>query len=690
MASFSFSLRAALGLLPKTENIESQQKQLFDEYNKMLGFTESEILAEYYELDKLINSNEFKNLKSEILNLNYKNTKEYTDEIEYQKLKKNNQIINYFKVLNSDDYKKFSDILNSADLTLYNELTKQVGSQEHINEKNEMQQMLKSEQQKKQTYIKQKKQADIKNYYSFLNSAQYKLYTELNQSDELTNYIKLDEFVKSSQLAQFKLNLANELKTEQNKPKELSALKKLPEVKAYNKAQNKDEITEPEAILKIKELETYINSNNYKQKLASLDYKNTDEYKNEQKYIELKKSSKFKNYFKIAQSQKLSTFNSFSGSNTLAAFIELELYINSEAYTQKLKTLDYTNCDGYKNEQQLNNLKHDSKIKFYLTYSQSKQYKLFEQTSGSDILKRYNELDELVNSEKFIAYKQYMLDKNKFDKTEHAQNEKRYNELKNSDEIKWYLSVKDSDKFNEIKLWNLVFEDDFTAGKIDTEKWMNSFFWGKMLLNDRYVMAGDKQYFTDNKNVELNGTTLKIITKQENTTGKVWHPLHGFNTQNFNYTSGMLSTAHSFRQKYGRFEAKIKLNSSFPVYQAFWLKGEKIMPEIDVVKFNMDKKNRLQVSSICGDVTDLKSAKKITSKLNGSYFTDKYFIYTIDWLPEKISWKINNTEIFSTTEPIPDEPMYIMLSSGLQANAGDTGLPAAFEIDWVRCYEKVL
>ena len=44
MANFSFALRLAFGLLPKTEKIESDRNQLIAEYNKLNEFKDSETL----------------------------------------------------------------------------------------------------------------------------------------------------------------------------------------------------------------------------------------------------------------------------------------------------------------------------------------------------------------------------------------------------------------------------------------------------------------------------------------------------------------------------------------------------------------------------------------------------------------------------------------------------------------------
>lgn len=592
MANLGFTLRSTLGLIPKTDKIESVKQALQEEFEKLNTYAESDELKEYNELKELINSDEFKTNKSNILALDFKKSDEYQKEVKYNKLKKHKGIVNYYKVKESSQLSEFN---------------------------------------------------------------------ETEQSDELKNYLELKEYLASDSHAKVKSDINDNFKIEKNKVKDLKKQSKNSRLKTYYKIKNSSK------------LEMYNSLTNEAEQLS-------DE--------ELKADKKYKSYIAFKNSQAFSVYNEVKDSDELTEYEQLNEYINSNDYKQALESLTYKNTDEYKKEEQFASLKKSNKIVHWEKFQKSKPYLLFKEIEDSDILKEYEELDEFINSDKFKEYKEYMLDKEKWKKTDDFNKEVRLQELEKSDDIKWYLATQDSKKFDELKAWNITFEDDFTSGKVDETKWMNSFFWGKMNLNDRYVIAGEKQYYTDNKNFEINGTTLKIVTKKEDVEGKVWHPMHGFAPQKFSYTSGMLSTAHSFRQQYGKIEAKIKLNAQYPIYQAFWLKGEKILPEIDVFKFNMDKKNRLQLSTITGDPMDYKNAKANTNKLNGSTFTKDYFIYTVDWEENQITWKINGIEVYSTTENIPNEPLYLMLSSGLISEPKEELQNNAFEIDWVRCYER--
>lgn len=452
------------------------------------------------------------------------------------------------------------------------------------------------------------------------------------------------------------------------------------ELKRLNEYKESDELKQ------FNELNDFVNSAEFKAKKAeitSLNYGSSDYCAKEKQFIGLNKDKRVKNYFSVSQSSDLKRFESASNSDALKRLKELAETVNSADFQQA--KADKSNPDKMaecKNLlQEYKSLTKNSEIKFWKKYQASKQYKMFVETSNSSLIADYEELKAYVNSDEFKTQKAYLLDKNRFSQSEEAAKERKFEELKNSENIKWYQATVNSNKFDELKAWNLTFEDDFTDGKVDESKWMNSFFWGKMVLNDRYVLAGDKQYYTDNKNVDIKQSVLSIVTKKEKATGKVWDAKHGFFTQDFEYTSGLLSTANSFRQQNGKFEAKIKIDAENPVYQAFWLKGEKIEPQIDVFKFNMGKKGSMQMSTY-------NNGKAAGTKLGGSALGKDFFIYTVEWEANKITWKINNVEVASTTNAVPQEPLYLMFSAGLNKNADNAQLPSNFQIDWVRCYEK--
>lgn len=182
-----------------------------------------------------------------------------------------------------------------------------------------------------------------------------------------------------------------------------------------------------------------------------------------------------------------------------------------------------------------------------------------------------------------------MEDKNRFRKSDEAALIKEFEELKKQPDIVWYHKVKEKNPFEELKKWELTFEDNFDSASLDSEKWITGYYWGKALMNDSYVLEGEHQMFKD-ENIDLRDSSLRIRVQPEVSKGKVWNPTWGFREKEFEYTSGMISTGQSFRQQFGRFEAKVRFTNSFPVLNAFWMVGERMTPHIDIFQDHLPRR----------------------------------------------------------------------------------------------------
>jgi beta-glucanase (GH16 family) len=161
--------------------------------------------------------------------------------------------------------------------------------------------------------------------------------------------------------------------------------------------------------------------------------------------------------------------------------------------------------------------------------------------------------------------------------------------------------------------------------------------------------------------------------------------MFGFIPKEFNYTSGLISTGKSFRFKFGRIEAKIKLNNSGKVSHALWMLAGKILPEVDIFK---SVNGKLLLSNIWGNIAEKDGVHRVSKKLGASKLYSDYFIYALDWTAEKLVWKINGLEVASIAESVPQEEMYILLSSGIFGDNPNGSLPASMEVDWIKVYQK--
>lgn len=464
-----------------------------------------------------------------------------------------------------------------------------------------------------------------------------------------------------------------------------------------------NEFIKSEELKEYNTLESYFNSKEYKQFSTSIQSQKKTEQTEVKKYESQKKSKKIKGYFKFKESQKLKDYNLFAESNDLARFNELKETVSASDFSSRknkleneLKKADKKENQTEelnKNKQELDNI-HKLENEFK-QLSKSRQIKSFFKLQKSQKFKDFQtfekskELADYLNLEKYLAsdeHKEILRSIEEKEKDE-ADKKKKFEDFKASKKFKWYLSVKDSNKFDILKKWEVVFEDDFSSGELDTEKWMTRYLWGDKLINDAYALETDKAFPTDGNNIEFSNNSLKIVTRKENTEGKVWKQPFGFVPQEFDYTTGLISTAKSFRQKYGKVEAKIKVNYAKPVNYNFWMASEKNLPHVDILKLNK-KKTKVESAHHTGDLAE-KGPNSIKSEFSGLDVAQDYFIYTFLWTPDKLVWKINDVVVNEQKKNIPQEEMYLVFSSSMTGKADGSGLPASLEIDWVRCYKEV-
>jgi hypothetical protein len=630
------SLKAILGLIPKTSEVEAKRAALKREYEAFLDFEKSEELEEFIKLENKVTSAEFAQRKKEIQAQKYKDTEEYRKEQEYLRLKKEKDISNYYKIKNSEELKDLRAFEESDELKKYHQLEEYLKTPEFLKVKEYMALSPKKKFENSdlfktlQQYNDQRKSLKIRNYLKFINHKGYTDYQSLNNSSRLKEFEELREYVKSGDF--------------------LSA----------------------------------------RRSMKKSDFKLSEEYRKYQQYTGLKNSREFKNYFKLTSMHIYSDYKELHDSQEMEAFNELEKYINSSEYkTEKsrIESQKFQDTDEYRKQEEYNNLGNSKRFKNNFKFKVSALYANYLNLDESDRISQFEDKEKVIQSDKFREVKEYMLlpPVKKLELSDEYKLEQKYNELKKSDKIVWYYQLKDSTRFDDLKKWEITFEDDFSANALDRKKWMTKYFWGDAILNESYALAHERHIYTDGENLEIDNGVLKIITRKQEAKGKVWNPQIGFFPKDFDYTSGLISTGNSYRQKYGIFEAKIRFNKSTPVNHAFWMLSNQVIPHIDIAK----AEKKLVMSNFWGNPEERKGIQKKISKLGISRFTKDFYIYSLEWSEQKLVWKINGVTVASSSQGIPNEPMYLILSSGIYKDIKGNNLPATMEVDWVRCYQKV-
>jgi beta-glucanase (GH16 family) len=461
----------------------------------------------------------------------------------------------------------------------------------------------------------------------------------------------------------------------------------------------RQEFSELKAFVQSKELADYlelektVRSSDFarrKKAIAAQRFSDTPEYRKEKEYLSLRKSRDIKRYYRSKDSVALKDFLEFQSSFDVKHYYTLEKLIHSDQFVQLKKSTGrrrFKKTPEYEKLLEFIGLKKSQRFKDYFRFKESKDYVNFTLLIGSEKIAGFEQLGQFVQSKAFRKVKEYMLlpGKKKLEMSDEYQMEQKYLELKHSDKFKWYFKTRNSRRFKEVKKWMLTFSDEFETHKLDKTKWLTRYFWGETLLKDSYVNAGEKQYYTGDKNIELANSVLRIRTLREKVTGKVWNPALGFFTREFNYTSAIINSGTNFRQQYGLFEAKVRFNRNFPVNHGVWMVAELMLPHLDIARAT----KKISVGSYWGNPNVKGGVDKKSSSMSRNKYGFDYQIFSLVWTRDRLVWKLNGVPVCSTSEGVPHMPMYININSSLYRDVDGSLLPADLEVDWVRCYQHV-
>jgi hypothetical protein len=638
-----FSLLSKFGMIPKTSKIEEAEKKILDEYKAIKDFENSDELKRYKDLHEFVNSDDFKTRKKEINAQRFKDTEAYKKEQRLKELAKSSLIKTYFKVKDSDELAHFNRMKDSEELDTYYELDSFYNSPALKEFKEELEEKRKAKKQEYEETLRKyrKLNKQYKWFYNFRDSETLSFYEQFSDSDKWNEYIELEEYVRNV---------------------DLKALKN-----------------------------QYKQSNKEKQKDQRENYKDSEEYKSYLRFKELSKDPEIKRFKKIDNSKKLNKYNQFKNSQEIKDYEELHDYVNSsefEKIPEEIDKLLYKNTQEYENYKKYKQLCKSPDIKKALKFKNSKDYQIYLKALESDELKEYKELKDYVESDEFKEIKNYMKTKDKFKLSDEYKDLQEYKKLKNSENIQWYYKRKDSSDFDFHRNWSKTFYDDFDEPELNKEKWLTQYYLGKMMLNEGYSQATDKHLFTNGDNLKIEDSILTILTQKEKTEGKFWHPKFGFYPKKFDYTSGMINSAESFRQKYGIFRAKVKVGATYPMKHAFWMVTSRISPEIDIFSFENKSSRKVQLTNYWGQFNSEEKIGVKKKKLTGPDFSNDYYIFSLEWKPGKLIWKINGITVKKEAHGVPDEPLFMIMNSGVQDDGEDHDFPGQLQIDWVEAYQE--
>jgi len=169
------------------------------------------------------------------------------------------------------------------------------------------------------------------------------------------------------------------------------------------------------------------------------------------------------------------------------------------------------------------------------------------------------------------------------------------------------------------------------------------------------------------------------------------------------YTSTRITTAGKKEFQYGRIEAKAKIPQGQGIWPAFWMLGSNIKQvgwpkcgEIDILEY-IGKEPHKVFTSLHTQESHGQTIN--TQKTTIDNVEQGFHIYAVDWDADKISFFIDDREVYMYQPQIKNEnnwpftqPFYIILNLAIGGNFGgpevdDTIFPQQFTIDYIKVYQ---
>ena len=244
--------------------------------------------------------------------------------------------------------------------------------------------------------------------------------------------------------------------------------------------------------------------------------------------------------------------------------------------------------------------------------------------------------------------------------------------------------------------WVLTWSDEFDGpmgSAPDPSKWVvesGGNGWGNDELE--YYTARSKNVHLEKGNLIIEAIKEKFITPS------------GVERS---YTSARLKTEGRFAQKYGRFEARIKVPYGRGMWPAFWLLGDDFSSagwpacgEIDIMEDSGSKSSTIH-GSIHGPGYSGGSSLTSSFTFSNPRAADDFHIFAAEWEPEAVRFYVDG-QLYGTKTPadlpagkrwVFDHPFFVVVNLAVGGNLpgspeDSTVFPQQLLVDYIRVYSR--
>ena len=311
-----------------------------------------------------------------------------------------------------------------------------------------------------------------------------------------------------------------------------------------------------------------------------------------------------------------------------------------------------------------------SELRMFNMIYRSQFYKNYMKVLNSPELQQLTELEKETSTEDFQKRNAFWADEKRWEHSTDYQREKRFEELANSDDIKFYFAQRE-EKIDWAELFRPAFADDMST----SANWKPGFGYANPAMKDGHSRTNELQAYNNGKNTFFAEGRMDIETHEESKKALAWDQKKGFVEHVFPYTSDVMNSRAAFMQEEGMFMAKVRCQGTG--HNFFGLStGEPGKPQVAMYFYDGDIHHM--------GLIDGKNTKLVP--LTGM-LRSMYYVYTLRWTKKELIWFVNDMEVLRLPNTLPHEKMFYIAQSFLPANeAGGTG---KLKVQWAKAYKSV-
>jgi beta-glucanase (GH16 family) len=214
----------------------------------------------------------------------------------------------------------------------------------------------------------------------------------------------------------------------------------------------------------------------------------------------------------------------------------------------------------------------------------------------------------------------------------------------------------------------------------------------------------ERQFYTTRvENVAMDGNGHLVITARAEPASSSYECWYG----KCLYTSTRLKTKGLFAQKYGRFEARIKIPRGRGLWPAFWMLGDNIdsvgwpgSGEIDIME-NIGREPAIAHGTLHGPGYSGADGIGRADTLSSGAYADDFHVFAVSWRPNEIRWFVDGREYHRMTPAnlpagtkwVFDHPFFLLLNAAVGGGwprdpDASTTFPQQMVVDYVRVYRE--